>query len=242
MLPTLQQATKAAFCCMGILAVLSCESKPSVEDLRAQLKSPDQAVRDGAAERLVGEGDRAGFEYFMALARGNDVDRRHYAVAWLGRCGNTEAVPLLISMFENADTSLAQTLTLSLGQLPDKRAVETLIKALTQGDFSLRMHASNALAQIGDLAVAPLIAEWDRPGHHTLHGPAKVVETLGQMKNPKALRVLIEALGYGELRTRKAAIEALTNFGAAAEPALKEALSSEKEVVRVNAQAVLDKM
>ena len=242
MVPTMKPTTKAAFCFMGILAALSCEGRPSVEDLRVQLKSPDQAVRDGAAEILAGEGDRAGFEYFMALARGDDADRRHYAVAWLGESGNTEAVPLLISMFENADKSLAQTLTRSLGQLPDNRAVRTLIEALTQGDFSLRMNAGYALATIGDLAVDPLIAEWDRLGHHTLHGPTKVVETLGQIKNPKALRVLVEALGYGLLSTRTAAIEALTNFGSAAEPVLKEALSSEREVVRVNAQTVLDKI
>ena len=54
--------------------------------------------------------------------------------------------------------------------------------------------------------------------------------------------MLVEALGYGELSTRRAAIEALTNFGSAAEPALKQALSSEKEVVRINAQMVLDKI
>ncbi len=234
--------TKTTFCVVFLLAAFSCENKPSLEDLRVQLESPNEAVRDGAAEALAAEGDRAGFEYFMAVARGHDIDRRHYAVARLGDYGDTEAVPLLVGLLEEADSLLAQTITRSLGQLPDDRSVTALIEALTQGDFDQRMNAGYALETIGDIAVDPLIAEWDRLGNHTLHGPAKVVETLGRIKNPNGLRVLVEALGYGEVNTRRKAVEALSEFGPAAEPVLREALSSEKEVVRVNAQTVLDKL
>jgi HEAT repeat protein len=119
-----------------------------------------------------------------------------------------------------------------LGRLRAKEAVPALIQALSEPEAARQ--AAEALGEIGDpVAVEPLIA--------LLRGPEEdsdirvvAMQSLGKLKDPRAVPVLLEIIGReGNEALWSAAAEALGTMGdLSAVPGLVKLLSSDKSGVR----------
>jgi HEAT repeat protein len=106
-----------------------------------------------------------------------DGRQRQYAREHLCEIGHP-AVPALIRGLQDPEDQVRWEAAKSLTQIPDPRAAEPLVESLTDS-FSIRWLASEALINIGEPALVPLlrglIARPDMPrlregAHHVLTG------------------------------------------------------------------------
>jgi HEAT repeat protein len=129
-----------------------------------------------------------------------------------------------------------------LWSLANFRRPDTLpyfVAALSSGSASVRRAAGIGLVKLGGQIIPMLDREYHRVGNHSLHGPAALMEALGEFKNPGAIPLLIEGLGDLDGWTRRAAGEGLMKLGDFAEPKVREALQSKDEIVREQARDLL---
>ena len=128
----------------------------------------------------------------------------------------------------------------ALGKLKDPRAAGPLVGAL--GDIgSIQDAAAEALVQIGDPAVEPLI-EAMTPGRSGSVTRKWATKALGRLRNPRALEVLVRALKDQSRRVRDEAAGALAKFGSqAVEPLIAE-LADPRQEFRMRAVAALIKL
>lgn len=120
-----------------------------------------------------------------------------------------------------------------LGEIGDARAVEPLIDALRDADYTVQWAAAEALGKIGDKkAVEPLITTL-KAGDEYLR--ERAAEALGDIGDKKAVEPLINALKDEDESVRSSAAEALGNIGdvRAVEP-LIDALKDEDWYARCN--------
>lgn len=150
---------------------------------------------------------------------------RKTAAQALGDLNDPVAIPALIEGLKvNNDPAIIGEITISLGKLEAKEAVELLIKALENKDGEVREHAVDALGLIGDpRAVQPLITRLKEDPEDWVRGQA--ADALGLIGDKQALEPLITALqndvGIGvSMKTAKAlgrlkdsaAVDPLINF------------------------------
>jgi len=153
------------------------------------------------------EDDRA-VEPLVAALWDSDSDKylRQAAVEALARIGAAIQGPL-IEVLREGDEEARQRAIAALGQMEGPRDLTPLIEALSSGpSYEVWQGAMDALVQIGEPAVEPLIAvlqggDW--------MARRRVARTLGQIGNTQAVRPLIEALGDSIRAVRQAAAEAL---------------------------------
>ena len=125
----------------------------------------------------------------------------------------------------------------ALGKIDDERAVEPLIKALSNDDWNVRLYAAAALGEIGDArAVEPLIKALEG-------GNSAAAVALGRMGTGRAVRPLIKALKDDDWGVQRYTARALGEIGdACAVESLIEALGGENEYVREAAKEALRKL
>ncbi|MGB2727119.1 MAG: HEAT repeat domain-containing protein [Halobacteriota archaeon] len=125
-----------------------------------------------------------------------------------------------------------------LGEIGDERAVEPLINALRDADYTVQRGAAEALGKIGDKkAVEPLITTLKTEDEYLRE---RAAEALGEIGDKKAVEPLINALKDEDESVRSSATEALGQIGdaRAVEP-LIDALKDEDWYVRCNAAEAL---
>jgi hypothetical protein len=120
------------------------------------------------------------------------------------------------------------------------RAAASHIRALGSEKLSTRDKAADALIEMGEAAVEPLI---EALGHRNGHIRANAAWVLGQLKDERSIEPLIKALKDGSSDVRAYAALALGKIGDdKAVPALKEAVNDTDKDVSKTAQQSLDKM
>lgn len=148
-------------------------------------------------------------------------------------------VPVIISALINDEKSDTRADAAEvLGDIGDKRAVEPLIDALRDADYTVQWSAAEALGKIGDKrAVEPLITTL-KTGDEYLR--KRAAEALGDIGDKRAVEPLINALKDEDESVRSSAAEALGNIGdvRAVEP-LIDALKDEDWYVQYNAAKAL---
>ncbi len=92
---------------------------------------------------------------------------RRMAARALGQLEEQEGTPALIGALKDSDEGVRGEAVLALALLRDARAVGPLVECLSED--LLREHAAEALFQIGDPAVEPLIAALRKPEAPTTH-------------------------------------------------------------------------
>lgn len=119
-------------------------------------------------------------------------------------------VEALISALKVSDREIRWNAAVKLGEIGDKRAIEPLIGALKDGYIPVNLPAAEALVQIGEPAVIPLIK--------ALEDKVKTVrffsaEILGKIGDRRSVEALINALKENEADVRHSAAEALGKIG-----------------------------
>ena len=97
----------------------------------------------------------------------------------------------------------------ALGKMKDKRAISYLISGLSDPHFSVRMSSTNSLVQIGEPTIKPLLFLLNHSTDATLH---LAIESLGRLKDKKAVPALLEKLKDDDWATRAFAVEALSEI------------------------------
>lgn len=124
-------------------------------------KSADWRIQIGAIKEIAKSADPRGLEILIRLI--NDPFLNHdcpalkfHAAEALSRYKeDSRVVETLINLAKDKDNPLSvrEAAINSLGEIGDKRALNTLIDTLSEGSFALRMSSVKALGKIGDPSV-----------------------------------------------------------------------------------------
>jgi HEAT repeat protein len=194
-------------------------------------------VRHAAAEGLAALGPR-GIAALLALRRNPQSIQWDSIEDCLTAMGRRDLRPLLAALpDENAHVFWRCRIARALGRTGDKRAVPSLVAALTDRSVPLRGEAAWALGQLGDTSVAerlaagPEISEDERKAFGWA-GKERVEEefvfALASLGDPRAVKPLasyFRSAEQNESRRLKAA-EFLLKFGKVAAPRVIEILES----------------
>lgn len=215
----------------------------AVKPLITALNDEDYEVRVGAADSLGVLGDIQAVNPLINLLSDEDSKARAAAAESLGELGDLQAVdPLVILLGEDDDSAVIMSTSWALGQLGDERAVEPLIAALYNENIQVRETIIKALVKIGiEKVLGPLIATLISTPDWRVRESA--VKLLGELKDARALKVLIKALRDSDNHVRKSAAHALGQLGdtQAVEP-LITTLSDNDKYVRARAAHALGRL
>lgn len=178
-----------------------------------------------------------------------DCNIRKEAATALKNIGDSRALFPLIDVLEYKEwheyyavmSSVRETAAEALGILKDRRAVESLIKALDDKDEEVRWKSTWALGNIRDRrAVEPLIYLLSDKSWTVRRFAASA---LGKIGDERAVESLIESLNDEEWHVRKYAADALGKIGdERAVPSLMKTLHDEDGDVKWKAVVALGKM
>jgi len=196
-------------------------------------------------EPVYGQADReAELNRLLQELKHSDSEVRRSAVEVLGRLGDSRAVEPLLAALADSSSTVRESAAAALGQSGDPRAVESLIANL--GDFGRSSDAAvEALVELGDIAVAPLIKALQVPNEKVRASAARALGCLG---NSRAIDSLIGALKSGNLLVgsrdvSEAAAWSLGEMGdSRAVPELIDVLENERWTLRDEAAVALGKI
>jgi HEAT repeat protein len=162
----------------------------------------------------------------------------------LGVLGNTRAVEPLIEALQDKELSVREAAANALGRIGDERAIGPLTRALTPYGGAIK-EAAQALPNIGgNRAIDALIGALKQKDDYVVY---EVILALGNVKNPRVMAPLIEAMvrgvsvgGYRE-RYKKFA-EVLKPFGKPAIDSLVDIIKDLSRRGRGNAAELLDNL
>ncbi len=201
----------------------------AVEPLITCLNDEDLSVARNAAESLGKIGDpRAAKPLGLVLGR---LRKAAWALAQLGEPGKKE----LGKALKNKDSEVRSHAISRLGK-GDEWAIPSLITVLLKDkDRYNKSDARMALVRIGTPAVNPLIKVIHKDAAHG----CLVAETLGDIKDPRAIAPLIKILDYEDLRDFNRVSLALGKMGAPAVEPLVTALKTANPRVKSEAASAL---
>lgn len=124
-------------------------------------KSADWRIQIGAIKEIAKSADPRGLEILIRLINDPFLNydcpalKFHAAEALSRYKEDSRVVETLINLAKDKDNPLSvrEAAINSLGEIGDKRALNTLIDTLSEGSFALRMSSVKALGKIGDPSV-----------------------------------------------------------------------------------------
>lgn len=212
----------------------------SIEPLATELGDSDPTVRKNAVDALISIGKSA-VEPLIAVLKGHDIQAKRQAASVLNHMKDTRAVEPFIAALGDGDVELKKAAAEALGNLKDARAVLPLIGGFKDNDAGVRGLVKDALVSIGAPAVEPLIDTLrDDATYVLLSNGSKLeirqeaAETLGRIKDVRAVKPLITALPDNDVAFSMDASIALANIGVpAVEQLIAELRSSNTQAIRM---------
>ncbi len=186
-----------------------------IDGLKIPNQSRYQAVQvlsEMDAEWKTRAGAGAAMDFFVAQLATRDLMARIQAVGTLGQIGDARVVPSLLVALKDPNRQVQYVAIKALGELRDARAVEPLVEALEHQDPGMVSAAALALGELRDTrAVEPLMTILA----HAEHGVFRMgtIQTLGVLKDPRAIALLTEQLDDSSVQVRRIATEALGEIG-----------------------------
>ncbi len=205
------------------------------------MNSPSEKVRYNAARMLGEMGDMAAVEPLIDVLK-NDKNGsvRLYAARALGELGDASATePLIESLREDRNVDVRVRAARALGRLGGEEVVLPLVEALSDNNSQVCMTAADALVEIGNIAVGPLIRSLK---HDKVNVRCDATRALGELGDATAVEPLIEMLTDEWVNVRIYAVQSLGKLGDAnAVPSLIKVLENndENDLVRAGAAAAL---
>jgi len=178
---------------------------PAVDALIGALQHSDDDVRWKAAIALGEIGDQRAIEPLIGLLCDEDRFVKSRAASALGMTGEPAVTPL-ISALREGDGNLRWGAAIALGKIRDPRAIEPLIRALTDKYENVRAEAAASLAAMGKAALEPLL-RFLKFSDKSIR--IEVVTALGELKDTDAIHPLIQMLENADEEERKAIADAL---------------------------------
>lgn len=241
-------------------------SADTMRHLMAAFTNESWVVRQKASQALA----RFGREAIDVLEKGiaaRDADVRYWSIRTLGALG-TPAIPALTLALSNADSEVSAFAAEALAEIDDNAVIPPLVNALGGSSWTLSNTISNALARMGKRAIPALgqalkSKEEDktcwatvilgRMGNEAIEPLIRFLKSkdktmrfyaaraLGESRDERAIKPLIDALGDSYWTVRRNAAEALGKIGGKAIDHLAESLKDERpEVQKMAAQILSD--
>jgi len=204
----------------------------AIEPLVAALGDQEYNVRVAAHIALQGMKALAVDSLVRGLHNGNARARAESA-GLLAELGESRTVAPLVEALKDQEEEVRKQAAKALGHLKDPLAVRPLIAALEAPGSGNAV--ADALGQLGASAVEPLISALEQ-GNERVRGFA--ADALGHIKDPRAVRPLIAALGDSAGRLH-GVVPALDRLGEPALEPLLAALADPNETVRKRAAKTL---
>jgi HEAT repeat protein len=183
--------------------------------------------------------DEQDIEVLIENFNSQDVDVKADSVKALVEAGEPAVGPL-IQALDSKDPEIRENAAITLGKIKDERAIDPLIKLLTDEEWEVESAATNALVGIGKPAVEPLIKILqDKNEDVFLH--MKVIAVLAGIKDERAIQPMIQALK----EEPELDADLGYNLGLMGEPAVEpliQVLDDEDPRVRVRAAEALGRI
>lgn len=200
-----------------LIDIVSKIGEPAVIPLIEYLKS-DNKDEVKLASRILGDiKDKRAVSPLIELLDKEDFNIRGYACESLGKIGDTTAFTDVSSCLKDSVEVVRKSAAVALGKMKESRAVPHLIEGLSDPHFSVRMTSASSLVEIGEPSVKPLIGllslSADPMGPADTMAVFLAIESLGKLKDKRALRPLIEKLEDDDWATRAFVVEALGEIG-----------------------------
>ena len=136
-----------------------------------------------------------------------------------------DEVEIQIDLLKDKDWFRRKDAAITLGEMADERAIGPLITALRDAEWNVREAAQDALAQIGPLAIEPLIKALREYQIKTF-----VIQVLGKIKDERVLDPLMAQLRNEEFKD--VATKALIEVGLPAVERLMAVMNDKDKHVR----------
>ena len=261
--------------------------KPALELLIQALENQSLEIRKSSAEVLGRIGDPLSVDPLINSLKNGHPQLQDIVISALGQLGDKRAVTSLIEALKAKSRNAAR----ALGQLGDKRAIEPLIEALQEKDvretaakaldslgwmpekdnqsalYYISKGEFNKCAELGELAVDPLITELKRDNFLTRANAKKALTEIGEPSIEPLIDILnnnafknnqlcaasaevLEAIGWTPSDDETAAVyyisrnewDECVKLGPTAVEPLVSALKDEKYEVRKSAALTLGKI
>ena len=150
------------------------------------------------------------FDELAGKLASSDPEERREAAVDLGRLGR-DALPLLLTAIGDSDWRVRKTAVEALVTLGGKDVVSGLIACLSSSDNAgMRNSSIEALVQLGEAAVESVLAGLDTSD---VDVRKFLIDTLGDIRDPRAVSPLLQALTDEDENISVAAAEALGKIG-----------------------------
>ena len=242
---------------------------PAVTDLLIKAtENPDAAIRKQAVKHLGDLADPKLIPTFESILKKKNESPYvlYQVIAALGRLKAEPIVPALKLATQTNAAQVRMHAAKLIGELKAEEAIPDLIPLLADSDTYVKTRAINALTQIGEASIEPLIEVLDssarnvlpdentkltsvhqyianayidatRLKNHRISTQAAAAQTLGALKAEEGIPRLISLLDNDDLRVSAAA--ALTVMKGVAVPGLIKALKDPRDDVRIRSAEVL---
>ena len=167
-----------------------------MDTLLANLTSGDEALAETAMNELVARGEEV-FPALEALLESPNADHRWWALSVLAQIEGAD-INWMLAGLNDKSAEVRQCAALGLSGHPNHKAVPALIKSLYDSDSMVSTLSSNALAQIGESALFPLLAvlEKKKPEESIQEKAARLgaMRALATIADPRAIPAMMTAL------------------------------------------------
>jgi len=191
-------------------SIVKMKTGRDVRGLIRLLSHNDPDIQYEAAEALGNIGDATAVEPLISALKNGEISGVRWKAAEALAMIGPPSVDSLIDALQHPDGDVRWKAAIALGEIRDPRAVNPLIRCLSDKDRFVIGRAALALGMIGKPAVEPLIRALQE-GDGNLRWGAAIA--LGKAKDPDAVEPLIHALADKYENVRAEAVSSLAAIG-----------------------------
>jgi HEAT repeat protein len=180
-----------------------------LEALLGDLLSGDDIRAEGAVAGLIVLDESARPALLEASLSATD-DGRWWIVRTLAELPSARTVDL-VPFLEDPAPEVRQAVALGLGAHPDETAIPSLVRALRDPDSMTAALAANALVKVGTTSTPALLEVLAGDAPQTVR--ALVMRTLAELKDHRAIHVMLKALDEDSALVQHWAREGLERLG-----------------------------
>jgi HEAT repeat protein len=208
-----------------VLGGLPEQKEECVAALRPLLGDKDEGIRTAAAGAMGKVGSKSAVPDLIAQINGGTAQVRRVAIGAVAAIADPSGEEILIAALDNPDTDNEARVqaAMGLGTLASDKAVDRLIRALSDFDLKVQAAAVAALIHAGEPSAPKLAAILASPKNVKDTDSAlriRAAQALGGINSPATTGALIKGLQNSDAGVRKACSMALGHEGnsAAVEP------------------------
>jgi HEAT repeat protein len=166
---------------------------------------------------------------------------RSSAADALGKIGDAQAIPGLLKLVEDSDSSVRRRAAEALGKIGDSQAIPGLFKLVEDSDYSVRSSAAEALGKIGDSQAIPGLLKLVEDSDYSVR--SRAADALGKIGDSQAIPELLKLVEDSDSYVGMRAADALGKIGdSQAIPGLLKLVQHSDSSVRSSAADALGKI